>query len=149
MLKKISEEINNNISTKTTNNMGGRISNGCIKLNICSINQCGASNNRSLLNERLASAQILAFTESWHKNIRDLRKCIADKNKTVIQKPATKTNEKRYSGGIGFIVDQTINCEHEFVANNIAVLIINRLVIINTYLPYYDGVNSTNHTKSR
>lgn len=133
----------------TIHNLFGRINEkGKITIKICSINISGAKNNRTLLNEKIESNDIVVVQESWHKNYSTLKKCVHSKSKQILHKTAYKTSSKgRYKGGLIFIVDEKLNCEHSFVGDNIGILILNKLVVINVYMPYYDGNQTPNYSK--
>jgi len=75
------------------------------------------------------------------RRLSTIKSCFGEKNEQIFQRPATRISDKgRYIGGIGFIVNQEIKYEHEFINDNKAILLINKLMILNVYLPYYDEI---------
>lgn len=139
LLQKKLDEIESLKTTKEDNlaNLFGRIRNNSIELTIKSINTHGFTNNSICLNERIASDDIVAVTETMHGNIRTINKVMNDKSKQVFQKIGTRTASKGgYSGGQAFIVHENIKCSTEFIGDYLGILIVNNLVLINVYLKF-------------
>jgi len=146
LLKKIAQEQELKENDSIYNLFGRINTNGYLDFKICSLNLAGAKNNTPLLNEQIDLCDVVAYQEGWNKNLSIIKSCFGKKNVQIFQRPATRISDKgRYSGGIGFIVNQEIKCEHEFINDNIAILLINKLMILNVYLPYYDGKNTLNY----
>ena len=120
-------------------NLYGRLnSNNEIDLKIFSLNVHGFSNNKMCLNDCIPLNDITVVNETWAPSSRQSAKQIEDKTFQVFDIPGVKTSKKgRHKGGLAFIVHSSLNCEFIKVGFNIGILLVNKLVIINTYLPYY------------
>jgi hypothetical protein len=132
------------------NNLKSRIDdNGNITLDTKSLNVRGIKNNKIYVNQLKDESDILILQELLHGQPKVMHKCVDLENKQIFQRCGTKTSTRgRYSGGIAFIVNANINVsKSEFHNNNIGIIYINKLAIINVYLPFYNGINTENMEK--
>ena len=119
-----------------------------IDLSIISINAHGFGNNKICLNEQSYNYDITVVQETMCPSQRALMKHIENKQLQVFQVPGRRIGKKgRYSGGLAFLVNPKLNCEFEVINNNIALIIINALVVINVYMPYFKCEISDNTTE--
>ncbi len=141
------EELYGTINIEECNSIKNRIeSDGSIKLDIISLNARGVCTNKIGINNAATLSDVLCLQELLHGQAKKLHKHLNTTNKNIVQRVGTrKGNKGRYSGGLAFLVSKNINIsKSEFKNNNIGLLYINNLVIINVYLPYYNGDNTEN-----
>lgn len=85
-----------------------------------------------------------------HTKVSQIEDNIFIEKKQIFHCPAikkcsiTKTKSGRCSGGLIYLVDEDLRCECGWLNSRIGYLIINKLIIMNVYLPYHDNDTSVN-----
>ena len=127
-------------------NLFGRINEqGEIDINILTMNVHGFGNNKICINERSYISDVVVIQETMCPNQKAVLKHIENKKLQVFHVPGRRLGSKgRYSGGLAFLVNPKINCEFESITSNIAILNINKVAILNIYMPYYKSELSDN-----
>jgi len=102
-------------------------------------------NNSIAINSLLEISNILCLQETMHKSLDQIEKTICLKGKRLIHIAAKKIKKKgRPSGGLMIIMDETLRYTRSIVKNKYCLIEINKLMLINVYLPYYDGIDTPN-----
>ena len=133
----ITQSKNKNINKVTlTNKTDKRIIN-YQDFKIITFNSKGLETNYECINQLVHESDIIFICELMHLTNQKLSDHIYIDNKTIRASPANKIKKKgRGSGGIAFIYNEEIKANCEFYRNRIAVLQMEKIVIIGVYMTY-------------
>jgi len=113
-------------------------------LSIIHLNLRGLNSNMEFANKCCMISNISFFTECMCTSQLLFENSIYAPNKKLFSKNSVKYKKKgRPTGGLLFVVDTNINAKCKFISRRTGVLTINKLAIIGTYMPSYDGRPST------
>ncbi len=100
----------------------------------------GIQTNTEFANKTSMKSNVSLFTECLADTQIKFKNSIYVPGKKIFSKNATRSKKLgRCSGGILFVVDNDINATCKFHTRRTGTLIINKLVIIGTYLPSFDN----------
>lgn len=109
-------------------------------LKIATLNVGGINNNTEYLNKLVLTHNIVCVQETWATNKNSIKKNIYCLNKRLYFSPARKVSKLgRPSGGLAFIVDNDLKCQVIFKSERVGLINIGDTIIVNVYLPYFDG----------
>jgi hypothetical protein len=113
-------------------------------LSIIHLNVRGINSNMEFTNKCCMTSNISFFTECMCENQLAYDNSIYAPNKKIFSKNSIKYKKKgRPTGGLLFVVDSNLKAKCRFISRRTGVLTINKMAIIGTYMPSYDGRPST------
>lgn len=115
------------------------------KLSIVTLNANGIHNNQIHINDLIDMYDIVCVQETWHLSLEEIKKSIDREDTSVSHRNALKASKKgRASGGLAFFYGKNLKTSVQFLSDSIGILYINRLAILQVYLPYNNNESIQN-----
>ena len=137
IINNTAQKINLNSTISTNNDSINQINNSINKstVKIISLNTNGMKSNATYINELIEENDIVLFLETWHEKLDEFDKILYKnfkiKKYTKLATRVFKTG--RASGGMVFVVKESLESSCNFYNDRIGILTIGNTVIIGVY----------------